>query len=64
MATGERPVDEKFSHAEVGYQYPSEHFGEACGDCAHVIEAASGTRCQAVASPIQLNAWCERFEHK
>jgi len=64
MAAGERPVDEKFSHAAVKYEHPSEHAGQACGDCQHVIETLKEVRCQAVASPIRLFDWCQRFERK
>lgn len=62
MATGERPADEKLSHQAVSYEHPSDHLGRYCGNCEHVIEATSGTRCQAVASPIELNGWCKRWE--
>jgi hypothetical protein len=60
----ELPVDEKASHQAVKYERPSEHMGESCGDCKHVIEATKGTRCESVASPIWLNGWCERYEEK
>ena len=58
----ELPVDEKASHQEVEYQYPSERMGRACGNCEHVIESRKGTRCETVASPIYLNGWCKRWE--
>jgi hypothetical protein len=64
MATGERPVDEKFSHAEVKYVRVSDRAGQDCDNCKHVIEATSGTRCQSVASPIYLTGWCERYKRK
>jgi hypothetical protein len=58
----ELPAAEKATHAEVKYVRPSEHIGQACGDCRHVIEATTGTRCQSVKSPIWLNGWCVRWE--
>lgn len=60
----ERPRDEKLSHKEVKYQRPSDHMSQNCGNCKHVIEATSGTRCESVASPIYLNGWCIRWEKK
>jgi hypothetical protein len=61
MAEGERPVDEKLSHRSVNYERPSTHVGERCGNCKHFI---SPHGCQAVASPIQANAYCQRWEGK
>lgn len=64
MANKEIPAADKASHVEVKYERPSEHMGEDCGDCKHVIEATSGTRCQTVKNPIYLNGWCVRYEAK
>jgi hypothetical protein len=60
----ERSAEDKFSHQEVKYERTSEHPGEACDNCKHVIEAISGTRCESVASPIYLNGWCIRWKKK
>jgi hypothetical protein len=60
----ERPESEKLSHAEVKYKRPSEHVGEDCGNCRHVIEALGGVRCEAVKPPIYLNGWCIRWAKK
>lgn len=57
----ERPADEKLSHKSVQYERTSEHTGQACDNCKHVIEARSGTRCESVANPIYLNGWCIRW---
>lgn len=64
MAKTELPDDEKFTHAEVKYVRVSDHAGEDCDNCKHVIEAASGTRCQSVKSPIYLTGWCIRYARK
>jgi hypothetical protein len=61
-APGERSEKEKFTHAEVNYERTSSHPGKECGNCKHVIEAMSGTRCQGVKSPIDLGGWCKRWE--
>lgn len=58
----ERPTEEKSSHEAVEYERPSEHPGEACGNCRHVIETLSQVRCETVKAPIYLNGWCVRFE--
>ena len=58
----ELPTDEKSSHKEVQYEYPSEHTGKHCGNCAHVIESTDGTRCMTVKDPIYLNGWCVRWK--
>ena len=57
----ERPESEKLSHAEVNYERVSTHAGEDCGNCRHVIEAMSGTRCESVKEPIYLTGWCKRW---
>jgi hypothetical protein len=62
-ASSERPADDKLSHAEVHYERPSEHAGQYCGNCKHVIETLHQVRCESVASPIYLNGWCVRWEH-
>lgn len=58
----ERPTDEKLSHKEVKYERPSSHPGDYCGNCEHVIETSSETRCESVKNPIWLNGWCVRWE--
>ena len=60
----ERPESEKLSHTEVEYERTSEHPGEDCGNCKHVIEAMAGTRCESVKPPIYLNGWCKRWQPK
>ena len=60
----ERAEKDKFSHAEVQYERTSEHPGEHCSNCEHVIEATSGTRCEGVKSPIDLGGYCIRWEKK
>ena len=40
----ERSESEKLTHAEVGYRRVSNHTGETCDNCRHVIEAMSGNR--------------------
>ena len=64
LAPGERPEKDKFTHAEVNYERTSSHPGQECGNCKHVIEAASGNRCQSVANPIYLTGWCVRYAGK
>lgn len=59
----ELPAKEKATHQAVKYERPSEHAGEACGDCAHLIDAGE-PRCQTVKSPIYLNGWCVRYQEK
>jgi hypothetical protein len=60
----ELPKSEKASHEKVHYEYPSEHMGQACGDCKHVIEQGTAPRCQTVVTPIFLTGWCVRFAAK
>ncbi len=60
----ELPAAEKAAHRTVKYEYPSEHMGEACGDCKHVIEKGSSPRCETVANPIFLTGWCVRYARK
>lgn len=60
----ERPEAEKLSHKDVEYERTSEHRGESCGNCKHVIEAMNGTRCESVKLPIFLNGWCIRWAQK
>lgn len=57
----ELPEKEKATHAEVNYVRTSTHAGQDCGNCAHVIEASDGTRCQTVKPPIYLTGWCVRY---
>ena len=57
----ERAEYAKLSHEAVDYERTSEHPGESCGNCKHVIEAISGTRCESVKAPIYLNGWCKRW---
>jgi hypothetical protein len=64
MADEELPEKEKAAHSEVKYERTSEHAGKDCGNCEHVIEASSGTRCQTVKEPIYLTGYCERWEKK
>jgi hypothetical protein len=59
----ELPAEEKLSHKEVKYERTSEHPGQACDNCKHVIEALH-TRCESVASPIYLNGYCIRWAAK
>ena len=60
----ERPESEKLSHAEVKYVRVSDHAGQTCDNCRHVIEAMSGTRCESVKPPIYLTGYCKRWEKK
>lgn len=60
----ERPEADKLSHAEVKYERVSTHRGEDCGNCRHVIEAMTGTRCESVKPPIYLTGWCIRWGGK
>jgi len=60
----ERPDDEKLSHKAVDYERPSDHPGEYCGNCSHVIETLNEVRCESVKNPIWLNGWCKRWEKK
>jgi hypothetical protein len=58
----ELPSKEKASHREVKYEFPSDHAGQACADCKHVIHGTLHPRCQTVADPIFLVGWCIRYE--
>lgn len=60
----ERPAKEKLSHTEVKYERTSEHAGQDCANCKHVIETLHEVRCESVASPIWLNGWCIRWKGK
>jgi hypothetical protein len=61
-AEGEWEASEKYSHAEVDYEHPSEGV-DHCSGCEHYIHAMV-PRCQHVKSPIRPKDWCERFEAK
>lgn len=60
----EKPESKKFTHDEVGYEFPSTHPGERCGNCENFIPATDGTpqACKGVQRPIQIQAWCHRWE--
>ena len=64
----ERPESKKLSHEQVSYETDSKQKGESCDRCEYFIEAyeksnrTSEPRCSIVASPIQPEGWCERFE--
>ena len=55
---------DKYSHAEVSYENPSTHPGQRCGNCEHFIPATANApaACEGVQKPIQITAWCKRFE--
>lgn len=56
--------NQKFTHEEVGYENHSTHVGQQCVGCKHFIPARGGqpTGCEGVQRPIQISAWCHRFE--
>lgn len=58
----ERPEAEKLSHTEVDYERISSHSGRRCENCAHVIIAIGGTRCESVKPPIYSTGWCKRWK--
>jgi hypothetical protein len=55
-------ASEKYSHAEVSYEHPSEST-KHCVGCEHYIHAQV-PRCEHVKSPIRPKDWCERWEAK
>jgi len=60
----EKPENKKFTHDEVGYEFPSTHPNERCGNCENFIPATDKTppACKGVQRPIQIQAWCHRWE--
>jgi hypothetical protein len=60
----EKPESKKFNHGEVGYEFPSTHPNERCGNCENFIPATDKTppACKGVQRPIQIQAWCHRWE--
>ena len=59
-----KPESKKFTHDEVGYENPSTHPGERCGNCENYIPPTDSTpaACKGVQRPIQIPAWCHRWE--
>lgn len=60
----DKPESKKFTHDQVGYEFPSTHPGQHCVGCEHFIPATDKmpAGCEGVQRPIQLAAWCHRFE--
>ena len=59
----EKSEKSKFTHDEVGYESPSTHLNEHCGNCENFIPATDKTppACKGVQRPIQIQAWCHRW---
>lgn len=58
---GELPEDKKLPHDAVGYEHPSGHSGERCGNCRHLV-VAEPLRCEHVQCPIRSGDWCKKWE--
>ena len=59
-----KPESEKFTHEQVGYEQPSSHLNERCGNCKHFIPETkdSPAGCEGVQRPIAADAWCHRYD--
>ena len=63
LMPGELPPAKKLTHAEVGYESPSQHEREDCDDCKNFIDAKV-PRCLHVKSPIGPEDWCQKFKRR
>ena len=56
--------EQKVEHKVVRYEHPSQHGGESCGNCIHLIAWGFPLRCETVKGPIQKEDWCLRHQDR
>lgn len=56
-------LKKKLTKDEVGYEHPSKHGQEDCGDCVH-FQVLAKNHCEIVDGIIKSEDWCRKFKRE